>query len=173
MGFTTINGLPAHVLFVHFVVVLVPLTAALVAFSVAWPAARRRIGAAAPGCALVTLILVVVTANAGEWLKARTPPDPLVRVHAELGDQLVYWSASVLVVSVVWWLMHADRVPGVPGRFTARIRAGSAHRMVNVAVAVAVMILAVGSCIEVYRIGDSGATAVWHDQLTGETGGRG
>ena len=97
MGFTTINGLPAHVLFVHFVVVLVPLTAALVAFSVAWPAARRRIGAAAPGCALVTLILVVVTANAGEWLKARTPPDPLVRVHAELGDQLVYWSASCLL----------------------------------------------------------------------------
>ncbi|MFZ2177676.1 MAG: hypothetical protein WAW17_27340 [Rhodococcus sp. (in: high G+C Gram-positive bacteria)] len=36
------NGLPAHVLLVHFVVVLAPLTAILLILCALWPAARRR-----------------------------------------------------------------------------------------------------------------------------------
>lgn len=39
---STINGLPAHVLLVHAVVVLVPLTAIMLVLAAFWPSARRR-----------------------------------------------------------------------------------------------------------------------------------
>jgi hypothetical protein len=38
---TTISGLPAHVLLVHALVVLAPLTALLEVLCALWPAARR------------------------------------------------------------------------------------------------------------------------------------
>lgn len=47
---STINGLPAHVLLVHFIVVLAPLTAILAILCAVWPAARQR---------LVWLVLVL------------------------------------------------------------------------------------------------------------------
>lgn len=34
---TTVNGLPSHVLFVHFIVVLAPLTALLAILCAVWP----------------------------------------------------------------------------------------------------------------------------------------
>ena len=39
----TVNGLPAHVLLVHAIVVLLPLSALLLALTALWPAARRRL----------------------------------------------------------------------------------------------------------------------------------
>lgn len=40
---TTLNGLPAHILFVH-AVVLIPLAALLLVVSAVWPTARRKVG---------------------------------------------------------------------------------------------------------------------------------
>jgi hypothetical protein len=65
-----INGLPAHVLLVHLVVVLLPLTAvAAVAVSV-WPAAQRKLTFLVPLGALVGLAAVPLTTRAGNELAA-------------------------------------------------------------------------------------------------------
>ena len=40
---TTFNGLPAHALLVHFIVILAPLTAILAILCAVWPAARKRL----------------------------------------------------------------------------------------------------------------------------------
>ena len=40
---STFNGLPAHVLLVHFIVVLAPLTAVLATVCTFWPTARQRL----------------------------------------------------------------------------------------------------------------------------------
>jgi len=164
MGLTTINGLPAHALLVHFVVALVPLTALLLLLSVCWPAARARLGAATPIVALLTLILVPLTSNAGEWLEHRTGRGALVRAHAELGDQLIYWSAGMFVVAAAWWLVHQSRFDPWRGR---RIPGESARtrKLLLGGLAVVAAALAVGSVVQVYRIGDSGAKAVWQGQL--------
>jgi hypothetical protein len=63
-----INGLPAHVLFVHFIVVLVPLTALLVILCALWPAARRRLVRPTVILTAVIAALTPITINAGEWL---------------------------------------------------------------------------------------------------------
>jgi hypothetical protein len=173
MGLTTINGLPAHVLLVHFVVVLVPLTALLVVLSVLWPAARRRLGIITPLTALATLVMVPVTTDAGDWLEHHAGRDPLVRIHAHLGDQMLYWSLGVFLLSVAWWVTHDERAR-TRLRMPARLSNMSAvNRAVATVVAIVAVAVSVGSVVEDYRIGDSGAKAAWHDKAGSATSGPG
>lgn len=174
MGPTQINGLPAHPLLVHLVVVLVPLAALMAIVSALWPAARRRLGVLTPLVALVALVSVPLTTHAGEWLEARTPPDPLVARHAELGDQLLPWAAGLFVLAAAGWLWARRPVPDGQDQ----VRPASGHRAgvgdglrgnaVMVVIAVLSVVVAVGSVVQVYRIGDSGAKAVWHGAYTSQ-----
>lgn len=166
MDLTTINGLPAHVLLVHFVVVLVPIAAIMLLFAVAWPAARRRLGIATPIVALVTLILVPLTTDAGQWLQRRVPRDPLVQVHAELGDQLSFWSFGVFAVAAAWWLLHDDRFTTLLAAKAERLTTLVVSKGVAITLIAAAVILSVGSVVQEYRIGDSGANAAWHARVT-------
>ncbi|MFD6156403.1 DUF2231 domain-containing protein [Nocardia sp. NPDC060256] len=166
MGPTTINGLPAHALFVHIVVVMVPLTALLLVLSILWPAARRRLGVITPLAALITLIAVPLTTNAGEWLERNSGRDPLIRIHAHLGDQMLYWSVGVFLLSTVWWGIHTEWFSRRWKSPADRPKASVSSRVVVVAIAIVALVISVGSVVEVYRIGDSGAKAVWHDRVT-------
>ncbi|MEU7143944.1 DUF2231 domain-containing protein [Nocardia sp. NPDC046473] len=166
MGPTTVNDLPAHVLFVHCVVVLVPLAAVLLILAVCWPAARIRLGLITPLIAFVALVLVPLTTNSGEWLERHIPRDPLVRQHTQLGDQLLIWSAAVFLLSVAWWVMHSERATGWLRRRFHRPPTVTVHRAVAIFVAALAVVVAVGSVVQVYRIGDSGSRAVWHDRAT-------
>src|SRR6202000_344842 len=94
MGPTTINDLPAHVLLVHIVVVFVPLAAILLVCSAVWPAARRRPGLITPVVSLRALVSVPLPTRAGSWLIRRVQPDPLVRAHAQLGDEMLPWAGG-------------------------------------------------------------------------------
>lgn len=160
MGPTEINGLPAHVLLVHAVVVLIPLTALLLIACVLFPALQRKVGIGLPLLALVSLAVVPLTTHAGEWLEHHVDRDPLTQAHAKLGDTLLPWAAGLFAVAVlVWWW----------GRRTAAApQAGAARSAMPLRVAVAVIALAAsaGSVVQVYRIGDSGAKAAWHDQFS-------
>src|SRR5205823_5424559 len=82
---STINGLPAHILLVHAIVVLLPLSALLLVVSAVWSKARRRLAGANALLAVFVLLLVPVTTNAGEWLERRVPRTDLLRVHTEQG----------------------------------------------------------------------------------------
>ncbi|WP_346772561.1 DUF2231 domain-containing protein [Rhodococcus qingshengii] len=165
MGLTTIGGLPAHPLLVHLVVVLVPVSALLLVCAVCWPAARIRLGLAPTLIALITMVTIPVTTDAGEWLEKQVPRDPLVKAHAELGDQMLFWSIGVFVFAAGWWVVHSTRF----ARWRAdRVPSSGAPRMghsVVVVVAVLSVFVAAGSIVQVYRIGESGAKAVWGDQL--------
>jgi hypothetical protein len=155
---TEIHGLPAHVLLVHLVVVLVPV-AALLLVAQAWsPVVRRWAGIGGPLLALAALVTVPVTTSAGEWLERRVPRQPLVQRHAHLGDQLLPFALAVFVLSVVVYVLgrrgrEAERALVLPP--TAGMAA------VQVLVAVLATVAAVGTVVQVYRIGDSGAQAVW------------
>ena len=151
---TTINGLPAHVLLVHFLVVLVPLTALLEIFCGLWPAARQRLVWPVLILALVTTVLTPITTDAGEWLyDLRKQPDAILREHAERGGWLIYFSVALLVVAIVIAVLHV-----IEGRSEKR---GVAR------IAVAILALAVGisSMVTVYRIGDAGSHSVWGGEV--------
>jgi 3D (Asp-Asp-Asp) domain-containing protein len=190
MGPTQINGLPAHPLLVHVVVILVPLAALMVAASALLPAVRRRLGILTPLVAFVALVSVPLTTHAGEWLEARLPSSPLVRRHAELGDQLLPWAAGLFVLAAAGWLWARRAASGgatptpatTPATATtapATDRAGAGHpaggvgtrdRVVMIVLAVLSVVVAVGSVVQVYRIGDSGAKAVWQGSYSAAPG---
>ncbi|GGV09485.1 hypothetical protein GCM10010260_54790 [Streptomyces filipinensis] len=156
---TLINGLPAHVLFVHVVVVLIPLTALALVTAALWPRAARRLGALLPVLALAALASVPLTTHAGEWLERHVDDDALVRRHTELGDGLLPWALGLFALAaVVWWA--GRRTPAEPGR-----KGGTRWSALPVRIVVGVLSLAVavGAVVDVYRIGDSGAKAAWHD----------
>ncbi|MET8948919.1 DUF2231 domain-containing protein [Streptomyces sp. NPDC004542] len=161
-----INGLPAHILLVHVVVVLVPLTALALVAAAVWPRAARRLGPLLPVLALVSLVSVPLTTEAGEWLERHVDSDALVRRHAELGDGLLPWALGLFVLAmVVWWATRKTAAAAVTG--TAQTAPASTGRWtampVRIAVAVLSLAVATGAVIDVYRIGDSGAKAAWHD----------
>ncbi|MCU1673378.1 MAG: hypothetical protein JWN77_1491 [Frankiales bacterium] len=155
---TQINGLPAHVLLVHLVVVLVPV-ASLLLVAQAWsPVVRRWAGLGGPLLALAALVVVPVTTSAGEWLEQRLPRQPLVQRHAQLGDQLLPYVIAVFVLSVV---VHLLGRRSAEARRTLVLPPAAGLARVQLLVAVLATVAAVGSVVQVYRIGDSGARAVW------------
>ncbi|CAG6397206.1 hypothetical protein NMG29_17105 [Streptomyces cocklensis] len=166
MSLTHIDGLPAHVLFVHAVVVLVPLTALAAVVGAVRPQFARRMGLALPLLGLVTLGLVPVTTHAGEWLESRVGNDPLVRKHTELGDGLLPWAVALFLITLaIWWLgrrlaQSAETAEGVSSAGAARWTSPTVLRTAAVVLAVAV---SAGAVVDVYRIGESGAKAAWHD----------
>ncbi|MFE2582829.1 DUF2231 domain-containing protein [Streptomyces sp. NPDC059378] len=164
------NGLPAHILLVHFVVVLVPLTALALVVGAVWPGAARRMGVVLPLLALVTLVSVPLTTGAGEWLQGHVDGNALVRRHAELGDGLLPWVGGLFVLAVVvWWAVGRAAASGVGAS------GGSRWSAVPVRVAAAVLALGVasGAVVDVYRIGDSGAKAAWNDGFSKTASGSG
>ena len=155
-----INGLPAHVLLIHLVVVGVPLAAVATVASAVWPAARRRLGIGTPLVALAALVCVPITTHAGEWLRDHVYIDPmtvngqLILRHAAIGDELLPWAVGLfLLAALAWGIPVLAARPGAPAAL------GSVWVTVTVGVlAVAVAAIAV---VQVYRIGDAGARAAW------------
>lgn len=157
-----VNGLPLHVLLVHFVVVLIPLTAIAAALVPVWPAARRRLGIVVPLLALADLILVPVVTSAGEWLQARLPSTPLIERHAALGAMLLPWVIALFVFTLIqWaWFFFLDR-PESPRRPSVGVR-----RVAIVVLAVVAVGLAVATTAEVIIIGEAGSRAVWDNSFS-------
>ena len=157
---TVVNGLPAHVLLVHFAVVLIPATALLLILSVAWPAARERIGLFGPMLALVTVVFVQVTANAGEWFEEQVGTFPALEEHTSLGDTMVFWSLGAFLLYAVWWFISSTRGQQLLTK-SAPVHRIATNKIVLAVVGVIAVVVALGSLWHGYQVGDSGAKAVW------------
>lgn len=141
--FDTINGLPVHVLVVHFVVVLIPLTslgAILVACVPRW---SRRFGVLVWIGALASLGAAVVAQESGEQFAQRvgTPAE-----HMQLGQQVKWYALGLFVVTFVLWLLD---------------RKSTKRSTLAILFAVLCVIAAVLATWSTYRTGESGSQAVW------------
>lgn len=144
--FDTINGLPVHVLVVHAVVVLVPLSAIGAVLMAAWPAFSRRFGILVVILSGIAAAASVVARLSGEQLAERVgSPEP----HVDLGNVMPLFAGGLFVLILVFWLV--DR--GIPAN---RSRPGWL-----IALAVVLVIAAVVATWWTFRVGDSGAEAVW------------
>lgn len=153
--FHEIHGLPAHALLLHFVVVLVPLTALLEITCAFWPAARRHLVWFTLLLAAVTAVLTPITVNAGEWLiSLHRKLTPILIDHADRAEWMPYFSTALLVVAIALAAHHiAER--------------RSQKRRVAVQAVVAIVALAVGisSMVQVYLVGDAGSQSVWGGEI--------
>ncbi|CAG7643734.1 DUF2231 domain-containing protein [Actinacidiphila bryophytorum] len=167
-----INGVPAHVLLVHAVVVLVPLTALVLVVCAVWPLVMRRLGVALPLLALVSLIAVPLATDSGEWLQERVAETSQVERHTEMGDELLPWAVGLLVLAAaVWFAYRRAEANAAPAPGAAQASAvGTGVRVVAVVLCVAV---SAGAVVQVYRIGDSGAKAAWQGRISSRSGQQG
>ncbi|GAB3443154.1 hypothetical protein GCM10027517_21220 [Phycicoccus ginsengisoli] len=141
-----INGLPAHPLLVHLVVVLLPLSAVGGILVSAWPAARRRLGILVPLGAVVGALAVPVTTRAGRDLARHFGNPPFIQQHQSYGNQVLPWAAALAVATVLQWFL---------------LRNPRTSRAVQALLGLAVVASAVGTVVIVVLTGDSGARAVW------------
>ena len=90
---TVINGLPAHVLLIHVLVVLGPLGALFTVLSAVWPKARRKLGIISPITCAIVLVATPITQNAGEWLEHKLEQNgenKAIANHADLDLSFVW-----------------------------------------------------------------------------------
>ncbi|MCB1292015.1 DUF2231 domain-containing protein [Mycolicibacterium sp.] len=159
---STFNGLPAHPLLVHFIVVLTPLTAILAILCAVWPAARQRLVWLTLALAGATAVLTPIAAEAGEWLEHRVEESAALETHEHLGKTMIYFSLALLVAAVLLVIGHVR---------TNRDKALSTAW--SVVIAVFVLIASVAATVQVLRIGHSGAEATWGDVVTTNPSGGG
>ena len=147
---STFNGLPAHVLLVHFIVVLAPLTAILAIICAFWPAARQRLVWLVLTLAVITMLLTPLTTGAGEWLEKLKGQSPLLHAHTELGDTMVYFAIGLTAAAALLAVVDLREARG-----------RSVNPLARWLIAAVVVVASVATTAQVYRIGDSGAKATW------------
>ncbi len=151
---TTIFGLPAHVLLVHAIVVLAPLTAALEMLCAIWPAARRRLVWLTLAFAVAVMALTPLTTSAGQWLYDQLPQHAsILETHHQRGQWMLYIAIALLVVAVVEVIQHL-----------MESRSAEPKRALAAVVAVLALVVGAGSTVGVALIGDAGAQAVWGER---------
>ena len=156
--FDLINGIPVHPLVVHAVVILLPLAVLGTLLIAIVPRWRVPYGPLVVAAALAATILTPVATSSGEALEERVG-DP--GRHAEMGEMLIWFEIPLLVlVSALWWL--ARRQARVEDADTHSAAAGPSTTLVTAVAALAV-VAALANAFQVYRVGDSGAKAVWED----------
>jgi ABC-type branched-subunit amino acid transport system permease subunit len=149
---TTIAGIPAHALWVHLIVVLMPATALLEIVCALWPAVRRRLVWLVVVMAALLMVTTPITIDAGEWLYGQKKhPTAVLQIHVDRGEQLTYYAAALLVVAVALAVLH-----------WRQSRSGELPAVATIAIAVLAVVVGVASTVAVVRIGDPGARSVWH-----------
>lgn len=142
----TINGLPAHPLLVHLVVILLPLTSAAAIVASLWPAAQRKLTFLIPLGAVVGAIAVPITVRAGNELAAKLGDPPFLNDHRDFGEKILPFAIALAVTTLAQWAYL--RRPGPSG-------------LPRIVLAVLVTASALGTAVIVVLTGDSGAQAVW------------
>lgn len=160
LDITSIRGLPAHPLFAHVPVVLIPL-AALGAAAMLWPPVRDRIGWFVVGTVFVAGIFTQLTISAGQSLKGYVHKTSLVEQHTRMGEDIRPW-VLLMFLALLAVMILALRTRHRSNETTGERRGGrDAFAIAGVAVAVLSIVFSAVATYWIYRIGDSGAKAVW------------
>jgi uncharacterized membrane protein len=167
--FDLINGIPVHPLVVHAVVVLLPLAVVGTLAIALRPRWRVRYGPLVVGAALLSTVLIPVATSSGEELEKRVGD---VDHHAEMGEMLIWFAIPLLVsVTALWWLARRQERAGTAAASGTTEGGTAPSKTLVSAVAALAVVAALASAFQVYRVGDSGAKAVWEDSTSSTTGG--
>jgi hypothetical protein len=164
---TIYSGLPAHPLFIHVPVVLIPVTVLGALACIARPSWFDRYGILLCLCGIVAMSSIFLAMEAGAALEGALhlvgQPAQLIHEHSHAAHILAI--VFVLFTAVLILTFSAHRISGgMPtGLGIADALLGSKARYV--ALRVALVVLALVCAYYVYRVGDLGAKAVWAGRL--------
>jgi hypothetical protein len=164
---TIYGGLPAHPLFVHMPVVLIPTTIVVAIVFVFVPRWLSRYGIALCVVSIVAMSSVFLTMQAGAALRAalglRGEAAKLISEHSHAAHILAI--VYVAFTATLILTFAARRISGgMPTGLDIVDRLLSPKRVFT-ALSVVLVLLAIGAGYMTFRTGDLGAKAVWEGRL--------
>ncbi len=164
---TIYSGLPAHPLFLHVPVMLVPITAIAAIVFMLRPRWLERYGIALSIVSVIAMSSIFLTMQAGGALESA------LHLHGEAAHLIDEHSEAAKILAILYVLFTATVIVAFAAR---RISGGRptglaivdrllSPPVVLTALRVLVVVLAIGSAAMVFRTGDLGSKAVWHGRL--------
>lgn len=168
---TIYSGLPAHPLFLHVPVILIPVATIWALVLVARPRWFLSSGVLLGIITVIALAATFLTVGAGEALRGALHlnggfgPSALIARHAHAGmilrDLLILFTGAVIAA------LFAHRVAaGMLSGLTWLDRLAG-HAVTLVLLRAALVVLAIACAYFVFHTGDLGAKAVWQGRLSG------
>jgi hypothetical protein len=169
---TIYSGLPAHPLFIHVPVVLIPLSVLGALACVARPSWFSRYGILLCLTAIVGMSSIFLAMQAGAALEGalnlQGPAAALIHRHSHAAHLLAY--VFIVFTATLILTFSAHRISG--GRPTGLSLADRVlgSRTAYHALRVGLVVLALVSTYLVYKVGDLGAKAVWEGRIQAAAG---
>jgi hypothetical protein len=164
---TIYDGLPAHPLFVHVPVVLIPVTIITAIVFVARADWLERYGIALSLVSIVAMSSIFLTMQAGAALRSalnlQGEAAKLISEHAQAAHILAY--IYVLFTAVLIVTFAARRIGGGMPTGLALVDRPLASPSLFAALRVVLVLLAIGAGYMCFRTGDLGAKAVWQGRI--------
>lgn len=158
MEIAKLFGLPAHPLFVHVPVVLIPLVG-LGAVAMAVSArAREKIGWIVLGLAIVAGLSTQLAIGSGQALQDSVTRTAALREHISIAESIRPLALVLFLFALAVMLLDRRHLARWPFRSE---RSAEAPGALRVALAVLTVLAAVGANVRLWQIGDSGARATW------------
>src|SRR6478752_10664987 len=174
--FDTIFGLPVHPLIVHATTVVVPAAALAVLLCAVWPRFRRWAAWMPLALSVLAVVLTPLSTESGESLERHVEHSDLIETHSQLAEGLTPWVIGLGAAAVLLFVVARGERRAVP---TVALSASAADptdetpartslvpRWLLVAGAVVGLMAALGTTVQVVRIGHSGAQAAWSDSVS-------
>jgi hypothetical protein len=164
---TIYSGLPAHPLFVHVPVVLIPVTIVAAIVCMIRPAWFSRYGIALAVVSIVAMSSVFLTMQAGAALRAalnlQGPAANLISQHAQAAHILaivyVFFTATLIVT------FAAQRISGGMPTGLGIVDRVLSPKPILAALRIVLVLASVGAGYMTFRTGDLGAKAVWEGRI--------
>jgi hypothetical protein len=164
---TIYSGLPAHPLFVHVPVVLIPTTvvaAVVFVFKREW---LSRYGIALAVVSIAAMSSIFLTMQAGAALRAalhlQGQAAQLISEHAQAAHYLAY--IYVVFTATLIVTFAAQRISSGMPTGLALVDGPLSSKSAFAALRVVLVLLSIGAGYMVFRTGDLGAKAVWEGRL--------
>jgi hypothetical protein len=171
---TIYSGLPAHPLFVHVPVILIPTTIVAAIVCVIKPRWLARYGIALAAVSIVAMSSVFITMQAGAALRGELnlqgPAAHLIAEHSQAAHILAIVYVAFTAVLIVTFA--AQRISGGMPTGLSLVDRPLGGRPMFTMLRVLLVVLSIGAGVMCFRVGDLGAKAVWQGRVQAALPGR-
>jgi uncharacterized membrane protein len=159
MDIAKFAGLPAHPLFVHLPVVLIPLVAIGAVAMACSARARDRLGWVVLGLAIVAGLSTQLAIGSGQALEESVQKSSALDRHIAIAESIR--PLALLLFLVALGVMILDRRELGVWPFRSDARPGAIPAIARGALVAFTLLVAITTCARLYQIGHTGAEATW------------
>jgi len=160
-----IFGIPAHPLFVHLPVVLLPLAMVGVLVMAVRPGSRATLLLPAAFVGLTGAIGALMATMSGEWLEDRLRETAAIENHADLGEMARNFAIAFAVMLAIW--AARELLSARSTEPTGRVARLLSPAWVGTVAVAGSLLFGTLTTVWIVRAGHTGAESAWQGKLDG------